>query len=68
MTQMAWAKASSGAMRITGIVWIEHQNAFGKTARDDFNDDNTKYTMQDALDKLKRKVEEAAPIASQPTR
>lgn len=67
MTQTAWAKTTSGAMRVTATVWIEHQNAFGKTTRNDFNGDNTKYQIQEALDKFKRSVEESAPSNAQPT-
>ncbi len=59
MTQTAWAKTVTGTMRITVTVWFEHQNAFGKTTREGFNDDNTKYTIQGALDNFKRSIEES---------
>jgi hypothetical protein len=59
MLQFAWAKTPTGTMRITGTVWVEHQNAFGRVTREDFNDDNTKHQIQEALDRLKRNVEES---------
>lgn len=61
IAQIAWASAGDGTMRITATMWLEHQSAFGKTTRNDLNDDSTKYTLQDALDNLKHKIEASKP-------
>lgn len=67
MMQTAWTKTLSGAMRVTAIAWIEHQNAFGKVTRNDLNDDSTKYQIQEALEKFKLNVEAStAPATSSP--
>lgn len=63
MIQTAWAKTSSGAMRVTATMWIEHQNAFGKATRNDLNADNTRYQIQEALDKFKSNAEASIATA-----
>jgi len=57
MVQVAWATVGGGTMRVTASSWLEHQNAFGKTTRSDLNADDTKYSLQEALDNLKRNIE-----------
>lgn len=54
--QTAWARTSSGKIRVTATAWIEHQSAFGKTSRNDLDDDSTKYSIQEALEKFKRNI------------
>lgn len=53
--QTSWSK-EKGGVRLNAIAWVEHQNAFGKTARDYLEAPNLKRELQAGLERVRDRL------------